>query len=241
MKTYKARGVVLHTVKYGDSALIAYILTDTLGRQTYMVQGGRSAKSRSNKAALLQPMFLVEVEGIVPTQGEMHRIREIRTSTPLVSIPFDARKSTIALFMAEVLYRLIKEVEAPGPLFDFIAGSVAALDRLEEGTANFHLWFLVQMSYFLGFYPGNEYREGWWFDVREGLFVQGRPSHAMILSQEASRTLDALMAASIAELGALELSRTQRSGFLAALLTYFGYHLDGINRVESLAILRDVF
>ena len=64
MRTYKARGIVLHTIKYGDSSAIAYLFTDVLGRMSYMVQGIRSKRGRGNKAALLQPMFLVEFEGV---------------------------------------------------------------------------------------------------------------------------------------------------------------------------------
>ncbi|MFR4024509.1 MAG: recombination protein O N-terminal domain-containing protein [Alistipes indistinctus] len=37
--SYKARGIVLHTVKYGESSLVAYLFTDVGGRQTYMIQG----------------------------------------------------------------------------------------------------------------------------------------------------------------------------------------------------------
>ena len=107
MRTYKARGIVLHTIKYGDSSAIAYLFTDVLGRMSYMVQGIRSKRGRGNKAALLQPMFLVEFEGVEQPHAQMHRIREMRSLRPLMSVPFDVRKSTISMFMAEVLYRLM--------------------------------------------------------------------------------------------------------------------------------------
>ena len=51
--SYKARGIVLHTVKYGESSLVAYLFTDVGGRQTYMIQGVRSSRGRGNKAALV--------------------------------------------------------------------------------------------------------------------------------------------------------------------------------------------
>ena len=155
MRTYKARGVVLHTIKYGDSSMVAYLFTDLFGRMNYMIQGVHSSRGRGNKAALFQPMFLVEFEGIEQPQARMHRMKEVRSLTPLSSLPFDVRKSTIALFMAEVLYRLVKECEPNQRLFDFVWGSVAALDALDEGVANFHLWFLTNLSRFLGFSPGN--------------------------------------------------------------------------------------
>ena len=131
MQNYKARGIVLHTIKYGESSLVAYLLTDLYGRMNYMVQGVHSSRGRGNKAALLQPMFLVELEAGVSPHAQMHRIREIRNLVPLSSLPFDVRKSTISLFMAEVLYRLIRESEPNGALFDFISDSVIRLDRME--------------------------------------------------------------------------------------------------------------
>ena len=157
MDSYKAHGIVLHTIKYGDTSVVAYILTDTYGRRNYLVQGVKSGKGKGNKAALLQPMFLLEFEGIPSHRSQMDRMKDVRLSHPLQHIPFDVRKSTISLFMAEVLYRLIKEVEPNSPLFGFVRASVMALDQMEEGISNFHLWFLVQLSAFLGFYPGNEY------------------------------------------------------------------------------------
>ena len=241
MKSYKARGVVLHTVKYGDSSLVVYLLTDHLGRQNYLIQGIRSARSKGNKAAFFQPMFLVEFEGVEPPRGEMHRMREVQALVPLSSIPFDVRKSTIALFMAEVLYRLIREVEPNSHLFDFVSGAVVALDSMEEGVANFHLWFLVRLSAFLGFYPGNDYIPGGWFDIREGLFTPLMPQHRLMLSPEHTAILSRMMDCPVQELKSIPLVRGQRSEFLNAMLAYFGYHLDAIHHVQSVSILRDVF
>lgn len=241
MKSYKARGVVLHTVKYGDSSLVVYLLTDLLGRQNYLVQGIRSVRSKGNKAAFFQPMFLVEFEGLEPPRGEMHRMREVHSLVPLSSLPFDVRKSTISLFMAEVLYRLIREVEPNSPLFDFVTGAVVALDSMQEGVANFHLWFLVRLSAFLGFYPGNEYLPGGWFDIQEGIFTSIMPQHRLMLSPENTEMLHRLMTCQVQGLGDIRLARRQRSDFLNAMLTYFGYHLDAIHHVQSVAILRDVF
>ncbi len=241
MKPYKARGIVLHTVKYGDSSMVVYMLTDTMGRQNYMVQGVRSRRGHGNKAALFQPMFIVELEGMELANAQMHRIREVRNLMPLSSVPFDVRKSTIALFMAEVVYKLVREAEVNSPLFEFLLGTVAALDALDEGVANVHLWFLVRLSCFLGFYPGNEYTPGAWFDIREGVFTPAMPPHRLALSQDNARILSLMMDTGLDALSAVGLSRSQRSEFLAAVLNYFGYHLDMIHSVRSIDILREVF
>ncbi|MDR1670907.1 MAG: recombination protein O N-terminal domain-containing protein [Alistipes sp.] len=243
MKTYKARGIVLHAIKYGESGAIAYVLTDVGGRRSYIVPGVRSKRGHGNKGALLQPMFLIEFEGLENRLSEMHRFRELRSAVTLRSVPFDVRKSTVSLFMAEMLYRLVREMEPNSPLFDFVWDAVCALDGMEEatGVANFHLWFMVGLSRHLGFFPGNEWSAGSWFDVREGLFVGHEPWHGNCFSRDNAALLGTLMTAQAGELAAIPLNRTRRVDFLNSMLSHFGYHLDAIKDIRSVDILREVF
>lgn len=241
MRTHKTQGIVLHTVKYGDSSMIAYILTRHAGRQNYMVQGVRSTKSRSNKAALFQPMFLVEFESIETPHSQMHRIKDLRSSVVLRSLAFDVRKSTISLFMAETIYRLIRETEQNEPLFDFVFHSVSALDALESGVSNFHLWFLVKLSYFLGFYPANEYVQDGYFNIQDGCFCRNIPDHRQCFSQQESHILHQMMGIEISQLGDIELKGQSRSNFLSSLLLYFSYHFESVHNIRSVEILREVF
>lgn len=241
MRSYKARGIVLHTVKYGESSVICYLFTDVGGRETYMVQGVRSARSKNNKAALFQPMFVVEFEGLASPKSKMHRMRECHSHFPLKNTPFDPRKSTISLFMAEVLYKLVRESEENLPLFDFICESVRFLDGMEDGVANFHLWFLVRLSGFLGFYPGNEYTEGSLFNLRRGVFGTDAVMGEVTMSQRSSLLLAQLMDVEVSELKNIKLARAERNEFMEAILSYFEYHLDSLNGTKSLSILRDVF
>ena len=241
MKSYKGRGIVLHTLKYGDSSMVAFLLTDVGGRRSYMVQGVRSHSGRGSKLALFQPMFPLEFEGLSSPRQQMDRFREVRAGFPLQSVPFDVRKSTMALFMAEVLYRLVRESEPNAALFDFAWNSTAALDALDTGVANFHLWFLSQLSCLLGFRPGNEYRPGAWFDIREGLFAATRPAHPAVMTQECAELFSRLLACDVRHLGDIPLGRAQRTEFLNALLSYLGYHLDAVSAVQSVHILREVF
>lgn len=241
MKSYKGRGIVLHTLKYGDTSMVAYLLTDVGGRRSYMVQGVRSRNGHGSKLAVFQPMFPVEFEGLESSRQQMHRFKEVRAGYVLQSTPFDVRKSTMALFMAEVLYRLVRESEPDEALFDFAWGSACALDSMQEGVANFHLWFLANLSRYLGFCPGNDYMQEAWFDIHEGLYTNTKPLHPSVMTPECARTLHDLMECDVRYLGEIGLNRTQRVDFLNSVLAYYAYHLDSVSAVQSVRILKEVF
>ncbi len=238
---YKGRGVVLGTVKYGDNGVVAQLLTDVAGRQSFMVQGVRSGRGKGSKLALLQPLFAVEFEGRAPSRGEMHRFRELRSGITLRQTPFDVRRSTIALFMAEVLYRLVRESEANESLFNFVWGSIEALDILEDGVANFHLWFLANLSRFVGFSPTNNYSKGCYFDIREGRYTPQKPMHEEFMQPDEAMILRDMTECDVRHLGEIGLNRHQRVEFLKALMNYYSFHLDSINGVRSISILMELF
>ena len=242
IKRYTARGVVLNTIKYGDKGLVVQMLTSSHGRQSFMVQGLGSRGGRSgSRAALYQPLFALDFEGLESSKMQMHRFAEVHAGIVLRSIPFDVKKSTIALFMAEVLHRLVKESEANEMLFDFVWGSIEALDVADEGVANFHLWFLSNLCRFLGFSPGNEYMADGWFDMAEGLYVGVEPPKRLAMSPQNAQILRDMLECDVRYLGEVGLNRAQRVEFLDALLAYYAYHLDTINSVQSIKILQEVF
>ena len=216
MKGYKARGVVLSTVKYGDSGMVVQMLTDRYGRQSYMVQGVRSARGRGSKMALFQPLFLLQFEGLESSHSDLHKMRE-------------------------VLYRLVGESEANEPLFDFVHSSVVALDEIDEGVSNFHLWFLANLSRFLGYFPGNEHQKGCYFDMREGLYVRELPLHDHVMNEEEAELLRDLTECDLECLGEIPLNRDQRVAMLSSLVEYYSIHLDAIRSVRSIEILQEVF
>ena len=232
MKRYTARGVVIGTLKYGEKGMVVQMLTSTLGRQSYMVQGLGSRRGHGSRQALFQPMFALEFEGLESPKMEMHRLGEVHAGIVLQSI---------ALFMAEVLYRLVKESEANAMLFDFVWGSVEALDAASEGVANFHLWFLSNLCRFLGFSPGNEYMPAAWFDIAEGLYTVTAPPREHAMSQENAMILRDMLECDVRYLGEVGLNRRQRVDFLESLLAYYAYHLDTIHTVQSIRILQEVF
>ncbi|MEQ8924167.1 MAG: DNA repair protein RecO [Fulvivirga sp.] len=146
---HKTRGVVLKYFKYRDTSIIAKIYTEEFGLQSYIVNGVRSARAKG-KIALFQPLTLLNMVVYKKASSGIQRISELNCSTPLNSMPYNVVKSSIGVFISEVLYKCIKEDEPDNSLFNFIHNTILTLDHQKEINLNFHLIFLIQLSHYLG-------------------------------------------------------------------------------------------
>ncbi len=238
----KLRGIVLHSIKYGDTSLIAYIYTDLHGRQTYMLNGVRGGRGKQ-RASLIQPLFLLDIEAYPERRsGTICRAKEFRASTTLQSLPFDVNKNVMALFIGEVLYKLVREEEQNEALFDFLREHILFLDELQHGVSNFHLYFLAHLARHLGFFPGNSYDEDLpYFDMQNGVFVPFVPAHGESMNRATSALLGELLNTDLSELKSIKANREQRSTLLKMLLDYYCTHLGMSNPIRSLAVLEEVF
>jgi DNA repair protein RecO (recombination protein O) len=234
-------GIVLHFIKYGESSVIATIYTRDFGRQSYIVNAARNKKSQ-NKAGLLQPLFLIDFVAYQKQTKELHRIKEFKSNLVYQNIPFDITKSSMAIFLAEVLYRSINEQESYPEMFDFIKNSLLYFDLMETGASNFHLWFLFRLTEYLGFLPDTNKTgfEGW-FDFKKGEIVHFQPSHPFYANKEVTEKLIELSALKINEIGGFEISRNMRDSMISVLVDYYQLHFDDLGEIKSLKVLREVF
>ena len=129
---HKTHGVVFRFTKYGDTSIIVNIFTELFGLQSFIVNGVRSASSKTNKIALYQPLTLLDLVVYHRENANINRIKEVKCVYPYHTIPLDVRKSTIAMFIGEVVNKSVKEQPHAGAIFDFLFNSLVALDVVEE-------------------------------------------------------------------------------------------------------------
>jgi len=234
-------GIVLHFIKYGESSVIVTIFTRDFGRQSYLVNAARSKKSQ-NKASLLQPLFLVEFVAYQKQSKELHRIKELKSNFVYQNLPFEITKSSLTIFLAEVLYKSINEQESYPEMYDFIKNSLLWFDLMETGASNFHLWFLFRLTEYLGFLPDTS-RVGFegWFDIKKGAIVHFQPSHPFYANKEVTEKLMELSALKIHEIGEFDISRRMRDTLISVLIDYYQLHFDDLGEIKSLNVLREVF
>lgn len=236
----KTCGIVFRAVKYSETSIIADVYTRDLGLQTYIVNGVRSARSKTG-AALLQVMSLAEVLVYHRDDRKMHRVKEIRAAYVYQRLPFDVRRSAVGLFMAEIARKTIRESEPNAPLFDFLFDAYTFLDSTLEPFANLHLHFLIGLSAHLGFLPGGDFSsETPIFDMQEGTFTHSAAG-VYCMDEELSLLLYQLLCCESRQCHWVVMHHAQRRRLLQSLLTYYRLHIESLPEIRSHEILHEVF
>lgn len=240
----KTKGIVLRSVKYGETSLVVSMFTELYGLQSYLVNGVRTASKKGGaKATFFQPASLLD---LVVYHNEFHnlqRIREYKWAVLYQNILSDVVKNAVASFMIELLSKCVKEPEANPELFYFMEDSLLHLDKASgHVAANFPLFFALHLAYFFGFRISDEYTEvQHYLDLQEGVFTGQQPAHSYYLQdREAEITSYILKAQHPSELEDLQLNQEFRRRLLAAYEQYYSLHLPEFGALKTLPVLREM-
>jgi len=237
---FKTNGIVFHQIKYSESSVIAKIYTELFGIQSYLIKGVRSKKSKI-KSALLQHLSLVDLVVYHKEKSNIQYIKEIRSAYQFTSIPFDIRKSSITVFINEVLYKSIHEEEANQNLFDYLFNSIKLLDMTTKNFVDFHLLFTIGLTKYLGFFPrGNFSDKKTVFDLQEGFFQNAVPNHSNYLKKPLSEIFYNLLNTPIEHMDSVKISYFQRNELLNKIIEYYRLHLPAFKDIKSPDILKEV-
>ncbi len=218
---YKTRGIVFRFTKYGDTSIIVNIFTELFGLQSYIVNSIRT-KSAKSRIALYQPLTLLDLVVYHKENVSIARIKEVQCAHPFATLHTDLKKSTVALFLNEILNKSIREQSHAAEICSFLFDSLEVLDRLSHSYENFHIIFLIKLSRFLGFGPHT---------VDE--ILAGRISDA-----EECAVLKNLLIADFSE--HVVINNIQRRSLLNIILQFYGQHIENFGEVKSVHVLREV-
>lgn len=233
----KTKAIVLTTLKFQEKSLIVRCFTESHGMKSYFVQSAFSGKKSNQKIAYFQPLSILEIEAVHKNKGTLERFTEIKTAIPYQNIPLDVFKSSMVLFLAEILQSTIQEEEKNEALFSFLETSLLWLDT-QEFTVNFHLIFLMDLSKYLGFYPDISTIDLTFFDVNEGVFNDSFSVHS--INETQTNLLKKLLQLKF-DSAQKAFHVSQRQQLLKIIMDYFAQHLVGFREPKSLEILKEIF
>ncbi len=233
----KTKGIVIKQTKFSDSSVIVKIFTEERGVQSFFVRGLRGNRSKS-KAAMYQPLTLLDMVVSYSDNKSIHNIREVTVSHAYQTVTESMIKRTLLFFVDELLHKSLREEAENKKLFNWIHNSLVWLDLADEGIANFHLVFMMQLTMFLGFYPKNETGEiHSVFDMQEGRFLSNKPVHPYYVTGEVVMLLSRIQSSGFEDSANLGLNNKNRKIILEALTTYYKIHMPSFGNFKSLEVL----
>jgi DNA repair protein RecO (recombination protein O) len=218
---HKTQGVVFRFTNYSESSIIVTIFTEIFGLQTYIVNGVRG-KSRKSTIALYQPMTLLDLVVYHRENASILRIKEVKCLHPYQSIISDYRKSTIALFLNEVINKTVKDESHARDLCAFLIQSFTHFDLQQTNIENFHLIFLIRLSQHLGFRPS---------ELAELL-----GGHFALEDEEA--ILSKLLTSNYSD--PISMTNVQRRNILDLLIRFYATHSENFGELRSLSVVREL-
>jgi DNA repair protein RecO (recombination protein O) len=241
---HTTKGIVLRTVKYGDTSIITTVYTELFGVQSYIVKGVRqSTKKSGGKAGFFQPSAMLDMEVYHNELKHLQFIKEYRWSYLYENVLFDVVKNTVAMYVIELLQHSLKQPEANPELFHLIEDTLQQLDRGNDTlTANLPLYFTLHLAAELGFQmQGNYSTQTPVLDLQEGMFVAERPSHPYCLEDAQAEVTSRLLGIQFYnDLENINLNRAVRRELVQAYQTYLALHIADFGEMKSLAILQEI-
>ena len=236
----KTQGIVLQSLRYGDTSLIVKVYTRESGLKSYMVKGAFNRNAK-NRVALFQNLHLINyVEVGNLRQSSLGYLKDVQLKTVYHSLPYVMNKSAIMMYVSELLSKTLTEPESNPSLYDFIEQSILWLDLVEADYANFPLYFTLELTRHLGFYPKTNYTQGFCFDMMEGHFVHDYPVHPYYFDAENAALLSRLLDNSIDEACRISLNARRRREMLDGIITFMRLHAPVMKGFKSHEVLRSV-
>jgi DNA repair protein RecO (recombination protein O) len=235
---HETEGIVLHSIKYGETSLIVSILTPELGLQKFMVHGVRSTRAKI-PASLFQAGSIVDLIGYIRPNRGIQLLKEVKSNYHQQRIPFQIVHSSMALFIIEITNKSLLENDPNTDLYKMLRQTLIQLDSQACASPDWHLRYFAGLISHLGFMPEGQYSEETpYLDMLEGCFCPCAPNHVYALSLQ-----DAICFSSLFDSWEFQSdanSYLERQALLEHLITYAKLHIQNLRELNSPEILKMV-
>lgn len=240
---HNTKGIVLRSVKYGETSLILSVFTEISGLQSYMIKGVRSEKSKLKRSGLLQVASLLDIVAEHRPNRQLQHIREFQPTYIYQHLQEQIVKNSVAVFSVELLGRLLPQEETMEELFHFVFDYFIALDNAAQNeVANFPLFFTIECGKQFGYnILGNYSIDTPFLSESEGIFTDKSPEKGSVLHTEDIPVLAQLLAVSeIENIAAIPMNAAMRNRLLDWYIMFLQHHTQHLGNLRSLEILRTI-
>ncbi len=231
--------IVISALKYSEADLIVKCFTQKSGLKTYILRGILKSRKGKFKTSMFQPLTQLELVARHKDKGTMEYLQDARILQHYSSLHTNVIKSTLVLFLSEVLRSAIQEEEQNEQLYHYLENTLNWLD-LHKNIANFHLLFMLNLTRYLGFFPDEVQLDRPYFNMLDGVF-QDINTNPYCIEGPNMELLKQLIGTKFDELEKIQLTRSGRSNFLNMMLSYYQLHIETFKKPKSLGVLNEIF
>jgi DNA repair protein RecO (recombination protein O) len=230
----RKEGFVIYKQKVRDSVWIVKIFTKEQGLQSFWLRPKKEWRS-------LNAMDEINFDSKGDQRDQLHWIKDLEWVNPHHHIHAHPYRAATALFIQEVLYRLLQENDANPPLFFFIQEILQQLDA-DADISLLHFAFLLGLMRSMGCCPSAPQHPVDWFGLEAGVFGNGAPPRYAIENAEGQLScFIALLEGRWEQLNKPEVRNGDRRKLLKSLVDYLFIHQHKINSINSLEIYYELF
>ena len=231
--------IILSKVRYQDNDLIVKCLTRDLGVISYMVKNISTSKNSKNKFAFFQLLNILDLESNYNPNRSIQYIKDLKIRYNFTSLHTNIYKSSVVMFLSEILSNIIHNESKDLELFDFIEESFIWYDKSED-SSSFYLIFLMKITHYLGFYPDCTNMSYNYFNLEEGLFETSKNSK-YVIQGDSLVLFKTILGIKFDTNKLLFIDKINKKDILKNILIYFKLHVDGFKDPKSLIVLNQIF
>lgn len=233
------KAIVLHALKYSESDLIVTCFTETSGLKSYLLPRILKSKRAKVSASLFQPLTQLDLVANNKNKEGLGYIKEAKLTHLYKTIHTNIIKTTLVIFLAEILKMTITEEAKDQQLFVFLCNSFYWLDDHEE-IANFHILFLLNLTKHLGIFPDTSDIKQPFFNMIEGNF-QKNETNKFCQKGDQIELFKQFFGINFDAIHQIKINKSTRSAILNLVLTYYQLHLHAFKQPKSLQVLNQLF
>ncbi|MCD8313514.1 MAG: recombination protein O N-terminal domain-containing protein [Bacteroidales bacterium] len=214
--TVNADLIILHTTKFAENSLVIHTYSEEYGRRSFLVRG----LGRKFPMSLFLPLNVLEAYITVNPKSSLYTVKSLSVKYPLNGMRDNLYKSTISLFISEVLYRVVREGALEPGLFEWLEKSILLLDAVRTDFSNFHIKFLTDFCRILGFSPA--------------------PQDLEPFTRELTSLADSILRSTFEEAMLVPMTGDSRNALAERILKYIEFHCESEVNIRSLRVLHDL-
>lgn len=235
----KTEGIVLKTIPYGNTSVIAKIFTREFGTQSFIIKGFYS-KNSQKKYSLFQVFSFVNIVFYFKENRDLHYIKESSTAYIYQNAIFSPIKLSLITLIIEFFQKAFPIENKNSELYDFLNKIITEIDQNETKNYQRFLYFLTNVSLFLGIEPLNspqKYTQAQ-LNIQNAVFEEA-PLYGK--QNQSDQILQDFFTQSYENCLQLNVKKSDRMRVLERILEYYRFHLDYLGKIKSIEVIQELF